>query len=498
MIPFIPRSITKKPSKPLNVGARGNSHVPKLPVVSSKEKGNTKETSVSLVVEQEWTTLMYLAMSEYALWSDVELRHKIGTSDEGYIPLAYLLRHSSYFSTLENTTAEVLLVKSIRTHAPSVFDVRMQTSQSSRHTQHKQTAFGGFEIRRKDWQNVLKRSNEQTKQGWEGITVYMECLPLQHRSASRIVQFIQEIIGDKHPSSSSTLPEPFVQHVSFPKHFQDKHTDIPKCKGFALVTLSSSEQAQSLLENWPWKRRIDAIHSDRSPLAHEAHKFGFRTLSRVRWAALNEAYLSHGQSLLGQIPESEHHEDSSSERLVDDSPCTIDINLPTDSESRPSVSGKTTSSSLYPYNCLVFVRNIHPETNKTTLRTLFSSAFASPQTVLPPRDGLDYVDFNKGMDTCFLRLATSSHGRALINYFSGTHIIQASGVDDIGQPSNGDQKPISMELIFGTREELYWGNVPDKIRKQAVKRVLDLENGTLERDVEKDEKKRMRKRRRAN
>lgn len=86
------------------------------------------------------------------------------------------MRHSPYFSALENTPSQVLVVKSIQTHASQLFDVRMQTSQSSRHTYHSKDAFGGFEIRHKDWQSVSARNNERTKQGWDSLTVYVVSL----------------------------------------------------------------------------------------------------------------------------------------------------------------------------------------------------------------------------------------------------------------------------------------------------------------------------------
>lgn len=55
-------------------------------------------------------------------------------------------------------------------------------------------------------------------------------------------------------------------------------------------------------------------------------------------------------------------------------------------------------SAPYPPNCLVFVRNVNSETNKTALRALFSAALLEGGEDLPP-DGIDYVDFNKGLDT---------------------------------------------------------------------------------------------------
>ncbi|KAF8484415.1 hypothetical protein JB92DRAFT_1567718 [Gautieria morchelliformis] len=84
--------------------------------------------------------------------------------------------------------------------------------------------------------------------------------------------------------------------------------------------------------------------------------------------------------------------------------------------------------SWFPQNCLVFVRNIHPDTNKTTLRTLFSASLASSKR------SVDYVDFTKGIDTvgpfliihppfslacltqCHLRLASPSDAARLVSH----------------------------------------------------------------------------------
>ena len=48
-------------------------------------------------------------------------------------------------------------------------------------------------------------------------------------------------------------------------------------------------------------------------------------------------------------------------------------------------------AALFPPGCLVFVRNVHPGTNKTTLRALLA---AHAPAAAP---ALDYVDYTKGM-----------------------------------------------------------------------------------------------------
>jgi len=48
----------------------------------------------------------------------------------------------------------------------------------------------------------------------------------------------------------------------------------------------------------------------------------------------------------------------------------------------------------YPVGCLVFVKNLNPDTNKAVLRSLLASA-------LPPEssDCINYVDYSKGLDS---------------------------------------------------------------------------------------------------
>ena len=57
------------------------------------------------------------------------------------------------------------------------------------------------------------------------------------------------------------------------------------------------------------------------------------------------------------------------------------------------------SGLLFPQNRVVFARNIHPETNKTALRKLFSAAFINHPVDNSDGDPLEYVDYQKGLET---------------------------------------------------------------------------------------------------
>jgi hypothetical protein len=189
-----------------------------------------------------------------------------------------------------------------------------------------------------------------------------------------------------------------VQNITLPPHHQDRPGDQPKCKGFALVTLADEHDVETLLEEWPWDRQPNAHDrpsSTKEDYVHESSKFGLRMLSKSRWDQLKVEYLAYQRKLLDELVA--FNEGSSNIPLDDD----IDIaehdegdEANSQAESEPAGPALTTLSSPYPLNCLVFVRNIHPETNKTTLRKLFSTAFDTTS-----EGSLDYVDFNKGMDS---------------------------------------------------------------------------------------------------
>jgi hypothetical protein len=59
----------------------------------------------------------------------------------------------------------------------------------------------------------------------------------------------------------------------------------------------------------------------------------------------------------------------------------------------------------FPRGCLLFVKNIDPGTNKTTLRKLFARALYSSQpdsNTGQSEDRIDYIDYQKGLDTVSL------------------------------------------------------------------------------------------------
>jgi hypothetical protein len=134
-----------------------------------------------------------------------------------------------------------------------------------------------------------------------------------------------------------------------------------------------------------------------------ARQYDFRVITKKRWLQLKAEYLTYRQKLVDEMnayQDTRQHPPRNT-RVSD---------MPDIMSTMPAVSlsdVKTTKLSLspsspYPPSCLAFVKHVHPETTKTTLRSLLSQAFNSQDAQLSEKNhegGLDYVDFNKGMDT---------------------------------------------------------------------------------------------------
>jgi len=57
-------------------------------------------------------------------------------------------------------------------------------------------------------------------------------------------------------------------------------------------------------------------------------------------------------------------------------------------------------------------------------------------------------------------------------YFDARPRTQTHGLDATGRTPLQDDKPIAVERVRGKKEELYWEKVPEKVRRQAVDKVI--------------------------
>lgn len=74
----------------------------------------------------------------------------------------------------------------------------------------------------------------------------------------------------------------------------------------------------------------------------------------------------------------------------------------------------------------------------------------------------------------YLRLGSPYQAQVLVDHFASHLIAQDRGLDDSGNtfPANKSASVITIEIVQGKREELYWDNVLEKVRRQAVQKAV--------------------------
>lgn len=237
-----------------------------------------------------------------------------------------------------------------------------------------------------------------------------------------------------------------VQHIVFPPHYQDPPDAVPRCKGFALVTLNEPDVVSDILSRFPYDgdntRPPTDDDEDSSAEESEARKAGFRTLPKERWDTLQAEYAEYRESLLRRI--------AAAASSTEPAPNRIESAHDLSDEPERAPAARPPQTQSYPPGCVLFARHVPPDTNKTALRARFSALLADA-------DALDYVDYSKGLDSCYLRLKTHEHAQALLEAARSDHDASV-------------QEP-ELELLKGRREEMYWENVPEKVRSLAVQRA---------------------------
>lgn len=364
---------------------------------------------------QSLAILMCISMSDYSFWSNQRLLeiasendgcewllpHLIDASNQAYkvIPILQVLHMSRVFEYLPSLPLETIIVGAIRKSASEFLEARMIVSPPSHNpwstVSQPVEKSSGYEVRRRGWNPYKRNQISKVSQAyWDDRTVYVvsshyiqlddsrvksfqENLPRNVRSHTQIYSFLLGITSQEKLSSI-----PLVESVSFPPHHDDEHSSIlPRCKGFAFIVFSHTEDAEELQHRWPWEGSLSTEEALENAESRAAKESGFRSLSKSRWEDLKYEYLAYQRSLLDTL-------------LEEDDACSYEITVDDSEPPPPRHIHSQVEVEQYPKDCLVFVRNLHSGTNKTSLRSLFSLAFANAEV-----DAIDYVDFNRGMDT---------------------------------------------------------------------------------------------------
>ncbi|KAL8277611.1 hypothetical protein RQP46_010043 [Phenoliferia psychrophenolica] len=126
----------------------------------------------------------------------------------------------------------------------------------------------------------------------------------------------------------------------------------------------------------------------------------------------------------------------------------------------------------FPKGCVLWIRNIHFKSTRSSLRSLFTDVLEELEEA--SGKGVEFVDYDKGLDTCHLRLASSHLASLIHGHFSSAALVQTGSTELTPLSSapvdpSDPPRPLKSEILEGTRERLYWEGLPEATRKSARK-----------------------------
>ncbi|CEL63879.1 hypothetical protein RSOLAG1IB_05644 [Rhizoctonia solani AG-1 IB] len=454
-----------------NSGSESNSYP--AGSVGQVKTTTTSSSSKKRFDPSEIAARLELALSDLSLWRNESLYQRIAETSDWFIPFSRLRDHpllSPIFNE-EPNLPDASLVNALRTYGWDNLEFQMRLREPSNAAWKDKGKVpsgwvgggGGYEVRVKWWAKLedgwMDALASVEERNWMSRTVYVEHLPRSIRSIWTLYHFISALL------SSKGSEQQIVQDVLIPTAEPSLIAPQPgRFRGQAFVVFASYELAQKFCKRWAW----DAPHSagsNKQPelksgdrwnkeMAEEAaSSCGFRSLSKSQWDKLKAEYLEHQSRVLKQAP----RHPRVTKPLDDSSPAAPAPASAQPLRQAPARQDYESRPPPFPPGILVFVKRLHPETNKTTLRTLFSRGAPN---------GVEYIDFQKGIDSAHVRLRTPADATLLTDYFSERELSQKDGLDDTGQES--DTNAIEAEVVLGAREVNYWAKVPEKVRMDAV------------------------------
>ncbi|BGP28018.1 hypothetical protein JCM10295v2_007005 [Rhodotorula toruloides] len=131
----------------------------------------------------------------------------------------------------------------------------------------------------------------------------------------------------------------------------------------------------------------------------------------------------------------------------------------------------------YPVGVVLWIRNVHEKSTKNSLKALFGGLLEQLQE--GSGKGIEFVDFEKGLDTCHVRCSSSQLASLLHDHLvslPSLHLspqvltpVGALSPKSLTAAENDSRRPLMSELLGSERERLYWANVPESTRRNARK-----------------------------
>ncbi|KAF8602637.1 hypothetical protein BDV93DRAFT_545262 [Ceratobasidium sp. AG-I] len=512
-----------------------NNDEPTTSAAPAKKPTTTEGSTITAPLKRtqkpasEIAARLELALSDLSLWRNEPLFRRVAETQEWYIPFSRLHDHPLLEILLGNPNTRVpdaALVTALRTCGSGLFESRIKIRAPSnaawkRNQPQESTSAGwvgsagGYEVRSKAWANCqegwMEDLSAMGEDEWNARTVYVERIPTTVRSIWALYHYAT-VLG-RAAVSEPDAPSQIVQDVfvptAEPSVVGPPSSGVQRFRGQAFVVFSSPELARSFSERWVWSPPpvSERKHEEKSGDAKGAESWttkaaveaamisGLRSLARARWDELKSEYLEHQARVLRQGPKRQHNNHAPTPSTSTTTP--NEPSSQTNTVQAPSTQNVTQApvpirpqqyapAPTFPPGILAFARRLHPETNKTTLKTLFGRAFEGEGGA----EAIEYLDFQKGVDSAHIRLRTPTHAQKLSTYFSTNSLRQRDALDNEGA-SSGEAEQIEVEVVSGTREVNYWAKVPEKVRAAALARAGY--GGGASEDKEGDRRKKRRK-----
>ncbi|GAA6048772.1 hypothetical protein JCM3770_003959 [Rhodotorula araucariae] len=129
----------------------------------------------------------------------------------------------------------------------------------------------------------------------------------------------------------------------------------------------------------------------------------------------------------------------------------------------------------FPAACVLWVRNVHEKSGRTSLKALFGALLETLQE--GSGKGVEYVDYEKGLDSCYLRFSSPTLASLIHDHLTATPSLHLSptALSPLSALSPSSRtaaesdlrRPLAATLLAGDAERKYWANVPEATRKAA-------------------------------
>ncbi|KAG9120065.1 hypothetical protein FRC07_004601 [Ceratobasidium sp. 392] len=474
-------------------GDDGSEKPPTSVLTKSPKTGKDSGTAATQQerIKSEIAARLELALSDLSLWRTESLFRRLSETQDWYIPFSRLHDHpllAPYFGEYSSRVPDAALINALRTHGSGAFESQIKIRAPSNAAWKGKTtsawvgAGGGYEVRCKMWERReegwMDKLADMEEGEWEGRIVYVEHVPSTVRSVWILYHYTTTLARPYQQVADSQIVQNIFVPTAEPNLAERPLETTQRFRGQAFVVFSSAEIAQAFAKRWAWnpsEASRDAAHSSGQNTGKwstedaeaAAISSGFRSITKTRWDELKSEYLAHQSRVLKQNSRSERGPPVHNGQQPPSSTTPATRSLP--SVAPLPVTHPKSSQAVrpppFPPGILVFVRRLHPETNKTTLKALFGRAFPNGEG-----DVIEYLDFQKGIDSAHIRFRTPSDASTFVTHFTSRPLTQHDALDFEGNPC---KKEVAMEaeVVGGVREINYWEKVPEKVRMAAVSRA---------------------------